>query len=142
MQEAATDQLLFRFRECVERAAGRERRTLVSVTAPVEGIDPCAAVFASRLASDHWFCWEQPHRGFALATLGVAHQAASRGKGRFEDVARESLRLCEGAVVEEPVGIPAGAGHLPNRGGAGADRHPHFGFRSRFQYGLVSSTNL
>jgi salicylate biosynthesis isochorismate synthase/menaquinone-specific isochorismate synthase len=110
LQEAATEQLLFRFRECVGRAAGRERRTLISVTAPVEGVDPCASVFASRLASDHWFCWEQPDRGFALATLGVAHQATSRGEGRFEDVAGESLGLGEGAVVEAPVGVPAGGG--------------------------------
>jgi salicylate biosynthesis isochorismate synthase/menaquinone-specific isochorismate synthase len=110
LQEAATEHLLFRFRECVERAAGRERRALVSVTAPVEGIDPCAAVFASRLASDHWFCWEQLDRGFALAALGVAHEVTSRGEGRFEQVADESLRLGEGAVVDEPVGLPAGAG--------------------------------
>jgi isochorismate synthase len=97
-------------RPAVERALSRGKRTLVSITKPIEGIDPCAAVFASRLASDRWFCWEQPDRGFALAALGVAHEATSRGGGRFEDVARESLRLCEGAVVEEPVGLPAGAG--------------------------------
>jgi isochorismate synthase len=67
-------------------------------------------VFASRLASDHWFCWEQPDRGFALAALGVAHEARSRGPERFADVARECLRLGEGAVVEAPAGLPAGAG--------------------------------
>jgi salicylate biosynthesis isochorismate synthase len=110
LQEAATEALLSRFRECAERAAGRERRTLVSVTTPVEGIDPCAAIFASRLASDHWFCWAQPDREFALAALGVACQASSRGAGRFADLARESLRLGDGAIVDEPVGLPAGAG--------------------------------
>jgi isochorismate synthase len=73
-------------------------------------MDPCAAVLASRLASDCWFCWEQPDRGFALAALGTAHEATSRGEGRFEEVARECLRLGEGAVVEEPLGLPAGAG--------------------------------
>jgi isochorismate synthase len=110
LRAEATEQLLSGLREAAEKAVGRERRTLVSVTVPVEGIDPCAAAFASRLASDSWFCWEQPDRGFALAALGVAHQASSRGEGRFEDVARESLRLGEGAIVEEPVGLPAGAG--------------------------------
>jgi len=88
----------------------RSRRTLVSVSVAVDGIDPCAAVFASRLASDHWFCWEQPDREFALAAVGVAHQASSRGAGRFEDVAKECLRLNEGAVLEEPLGLPPGAG--------------------------------
>jgi len=90
--------------------AGRRRRTLVSVTREVELDDPCAAVFASRLASDRWFCWEQPDRDFALAGLGVAHEASSRGEARFADVADECLRIGAGAVLEEPRGLPAGAG--------------------------------
>jgi menaquinone-specific isochorismate synthase len=107
---AATERLLGGFRGAVERAAGRDRRTLVSVTVPVEGIDPSAAVFASRLATDHWFCWEQPDRRFALAALGVAYEATSRGASRFDDVGGECLRLGEGAVVDEPSVLPAGAG--------------------------------
>jgi menaquinone-specific isochorismate synthase len=107
---AATERLLLRLRDAVERAASREHRTLVSVTVPVEGIDPCAVAFASRLASDRWFCWEQPNRGFALAALGVAHEATSRGADRFADVARECLRFREDALLDEPVGLPAGAG--------------------------------
>ncbi len=94
----------------LERGAARGRRTLVSVTTEVELGDPCAAVFASRLASDRWFCWEQPDRGFALAGLGVAHEAASRGGARFADVAEECLRTGRDAVLEEPRGLPAGAG--------------------------------
>ncbi|HEX6687195.1 MAG TPA: isochorismate synthase [Solirubrobacterales bacterium] len=62
------------------------------------------------MASDRWFCWEQPDRKFALATLGVAHEASSRGVDRFADVALECLRLNEGAVFDEPSGLPAGAG--------------------------------
>jgi isochorismate synthase len=94
----------------LEEAAGRGRRTLVSVTSEVEVGDPCSAVFASRLASDRWFCWEQPDREFALAGLGVAHEASSRGAKRFAEVAEESLRVGGDAVVEEPRGLPAGAG--------------------------------
>ncbi len=67
-------------------------------------------VFASRLASDRWFCWEQPDRGFALAALGTVYEAASRGEKRFADVARECLALNEGAVLDEPTGLPSGAG--------------------------------
>jgi salicylate biosynthesis isochorismate synthase/menaquinone-specific isochorismate synthase len=77
---------------------------------PVEGIDPCAAIFASRLASDRWFCWEQPDRGFALATLGVTHEATSRGERRFADIARECLGGRGEAIVDQPTGLPAGAG--------------------------------
>lgn len=97
-------------RGLVERGIGRGRRTLVSVTAEVDVADPCAAVFASRLASDRWFCWEQPDRGFAVAGLGVAHEAASRGEARFAEVGRECLRTGGDAVLEEPRGLPAGAG--------------------------------
>jgi isochorismate synthase len=94
----------------LEKGAARGRRTLVSVTREVEVADPCAAVFASRLASDRWFCWEQPDREFALAGLGVAHEATSRGEARFKDVAEECLRVGERPVLEEPRGLPAGAG--------------------------------
>jgi salicylate biosynthesis isochorismate synthase/menaquinone-specific isochorismate synthase len=92
----------------IERALARGRKTFVSTTVPVDGIDPCAVVFASRLASDRWFCWEQPDRGFALAALGVAHEARSRGESRFQDVVRECLGF--ETVVDEPAGLPAGAG--------------------------------
>ncbi len=94
----------------LSRGAARKHRTLVSVTSEVDVADPCAAVFASRLASDRWFCWEQPDREFALAGLGVAYEAASRGGTRFDDVARECLRVGRDAVLEEPRGLPAGAG--------------------------------
>lgn len=105
-------QLTSSLRPAVERALARGRRTLVSITVPVDGVDPCAAVFASRLASDRWFCWEQPDRDFALGALGVAHEATSRGDHRFADVARNCLRVGEGAVVDEPAGLPAGAGRV------------------------------
>ena len=110
MREVATNELVARLRDCAERAAGRGRRTLASVTAEVDVADPCAAVFASRLASDRWFCWEQPDRGFALAGLGVAYEASSRGARRFADVAEECLRTDRDALLDEPRGLPAGAG--------------------------------
>lgn len=97
-------------RAALSKGAARKQRTLVSVTTEVDVVDPCAAVFASRLASDRWFCWEQPDREFALAGLGVAHEAASRGETRFADVATECLRTGRDAVLDEPRGLPAGAG--------------------------------
>jgi isochorismate synthase len=130
--EAATSDIHSRLRQGAELASERSRRTLVSVTAPVEDVDPCAAVFASRLASDHWFCWEQPDREFALAALGTAHRATSRGASRFADVARECLRLNEGTVLDEPPGLPAGAGPVWTGGfafdGEGATSAPWSSF--------------
>ncbi len=99
-----------RLRDAIGRALARGKRTLVSVTREVDLDDPCAVAFASRLASDRWFAWEQPDRGFALAGIGVAHEVTSRGRERFRDVARECSAVGAGAVVEEPRGLPAGAG--------------------------------
>jgi salicylate biosynthesis isochorismate synthase/menaquinone-specific isochorismate synthase len=87
------------------------RRCLLSVTAEVDVDDPCAAVFASRMADDRWFCWEQPDRdGFALAALGSTHEAISRGDGRFRDLVSECARVTRGRLADEPEGLPAGAG--------------------------------
>jgi isochorismate synthase len=104
-----TDTVLDGLRDCLERAIGRGRRTAVSVTVRLdEDVDPCATVFASRLASDRWFCWEQPDREFALAAVGVAQEATSRGGDRFSDIARQCLT--GEAIADEPVDLPAGAG--------------------------------
>jgi isochorismate synthase len=102
----ATETLL----AALEQGVRRRRRTLVSVTVETELADPCAAVFASRLASDRWFCWEQPDRKFALAGLGVAQEATSRGRERFADVARQCLGTGGDAILDQPPGLPAGAG--------------------------------
>ena len=99
-----------RLRPAIGRALARKKRTFISVTMPVEDLDPCAAVFASRLASDRWFCWEQPNREFAVAALGVAHEVTSRGSDRFRDVAKACLGT--ETIFEEPPGLPAGAGAI------------------------------
>ena len=105
----AVADLLSRLEGILDRSPAR--RHLVSVTAEVDVADPAAAAFASRMADDRWFCWEQPDRdGFALATLGSAHEAISRGSGRFDDVAREAARVMRGRLADEPEGLPAGAG--------------------------------
>ena len=108
MLAAATESLLAGLSQALQRAAARGRRTKVSVTRPIEAIDPCAVAFASRLASDRWFCWEEPDRGFSLATLGVAQAATSRGGDRFQDVARECLS--GETIADEPRDLPPGAG--------------------------------
>jgi salicylate biosynthesis isochorismate synthase/menaquinone-specific isochorismate synthase len=106
----AQEALLADLGAAMERAARRRGRALVSATVPVEDADPCATVFASRLASDRWFCWEQPDRGFALAALGSAAQSVSRGPERFADVAADCAGLVSGAVISGADGLPAGTG--------------------------------
>jgi menaquinone-specific isochorismate synthase len=102
-------------------------RRLASVTVPVDVDDPSAVVFASRLAGDRWFCWEQPDRdGFALAAVGSAHELVSRGPSRFADLVAECGALGRQRLRREPESLPAGAGPVwvgglafaPDGGGA------------------------
>lgn len=77
------------------------------------GHDPSAIVFASRLARERWFCWEQPDRdGLALAALGSAREVAGRGEDRFGQVAEDWRRLLSEATSEAPADAPPGAGPL------------------------------
>ena len=51
-------------------------------------VDPSAVVFASRVAGEDWFCFEQPDRGgAALAALGAVRRLEASGPGRFTAVA-------------------------------------------------------
>jgi len=49
-------------------------------------LDPAALVFSERRASERWFCWSEPDRGFELAGWGTVAEVVSRGPGRFADV--------------------------------------------------------
>jgi menaquinone-specific isochorismate synthase len=116
-----TDGLLADLEARLARAADRGARTLVTATAPVEGVDAAGAVFASRLASDRWFCWEQPDRGFSLAGLGAAMEVVSRGPGRFAEVAEGCIGAAPGGREDESGPLPAGAGPVWLGGFAFAD---------------------
>ncbi|MEK6278427.1 MAG: isochorismate synthase [Actinomycetota bacterium] len=116
-----TDTLTARIAAGLERAAGREARTLVSVTVPVEGLDPTAEVFSTRLATDRWFCWEQPDRGFALAGVGSALEVVSRGPDRFSEVASACIRSGHNRIADGDDDLPAGAGPVWVGGFAFAD---------------------
>ena len=105
-----TASLLERIDEALREAARRDRRTLVSATAEIPDLDPSAVAFATRLASDRWFCWEQPDRGFALAAIGSAHEVVSRGERRFAEVAEGCLELARDRISAGERELPAGAG--------------------------------
>ncbi|HKH22797.1 MAG TPA: isochorismate synthase [Solirubrobacterales bacterium] len=109
--ELDTGSVLAPLEDALSRAEGARRRLLVSATAEVgPALDPTALAAGSRLASDRWFCWEQPDRGFAVAGLGTAAEVVSRGADRFTDLAAGCARLMHDRVASEPDGLPAGAG--------------------------------
>ena len=109
MQRSAVGDALESIESLITRAGSRRR--VVSVTVPVDITDPSAAVLAARLAADRWFCWEEPdHDGFALAGLGTAHEAISRGPQRLTEMAAECAELMRDRVADEPDDLAAGAG--------------------------------
>jgi salicylate biosynthesis isochorismate synthase/menaquinone-specific isochorismate synthase len=96
--------------ELARAAQRRGRPALLSATREVELDDPVAWAFATRLATDRWFAWEEPDAGFALAGVGTVAEVIARGTGRFADVAASCARLGAGRLADEPMGLPAGAG--------------------------------
>jgi salicylate biosynthesis isochorismate synthase len=118
----STDALLTGLEGALSRADGRPTQ-LVSATVEIgSDLDPAALAAGSRLASDRWFCWEQPDRGFALAGVGSAISVVSRGEDRFADLAERCARAMHGRVAEEPAELPAGAGPLWSTGFAFSPR--------------------
>lgn len=90
--------------EAIGEAASSRDQRVVSVSQQIDCSDPVAVVFASRRASEPWFCWQQPDREFALAALGNAHTVVSHGNDRFRDVAAECAHLSGEAVLRGPGG--------------------------------------
>ena len=108
---AASTELLNAIEGLIAEARKLGRRTLVSATVEVERLDPSAIAFASRLASDRWFCWEQPDRdGFAIAGIGSAWEVVSRGAERFADLQQGCAEISRGRLSFEPAEVPSGAG--------------------------------
>ncbi len=112
---AARAELLVRCERAVQRARRTGRSVLAGLTVRVDpDVDPSAVVFASRRATDDWFCFEQPDRdGAALATLGSVTRLADRSEARFDVVAAAWRRLAGDAVADLPDG-PPGAGSSPS----------------------------
>ena len=113
--------------DALEGALGRADRDrpsqLVSATIELDpATDPAAIAAGSRLAADRWFCWEQPDRGFALAGIGSAITAVSRGEDRFSDLADRCVLAQHDRVADEPDGLPAGAGPVWSTGFAFSPR--------------------
>ncbi len=101
---------------------GNRSELLASITvASPAATDPAAVVFASRVADEPWFCFEQPQRdGAALATLGCAKWLEASGARRFEDVAALWNLLARSAQADSPSGTP-GSGPVVVGGFAFAD---------------------
>ncbi len=100
-----------RLQAAVRRARRRGTQTLATISLDLPaGVDPTAAVCASRRSGEHWFTFEQPDRGrAALAGLGEAARLSAAGPGRFEQVA-ERWRVLAGSAIGDPGGVADGSG--------------------------------
>jgi isochorismate synthase len=106
-----TGSLLEDLGDAIERARDGGARLASATVRLEEPLDPAALVLGSRLASDRWFCWEQPERdGFALAGLGTAMEVVSRGADRFADISRRCAEAMRDRIAVEPERLPAAAG--------------------------------
>src|SRR4051794_3238324 len=109
--ELDTGSVLAALEEALAGGATGAPRRLVSGTVEIDApVDPAALAAGSRLATDRWFSWEQPDRGFALAGIGTAAEVVSRGGDRFSDLAAGCSRVMHDRMATEPSGLPAGAG--------------------------------
>lgn len=107
-----TETLVEALHEGIDRARRRSRKTVVSVVLPIDFDDPPAVAFSSRMASDHWFCWERGESGTSIGAIGTADAVISRGPERFREVASECAHLSGEAVLVDPDGVSPRSGPL------------------------------
>jgi isochorismate synthase len=84
----------------LERAADRERSTLVSVVTPLDRVaQPWEVYAAARQLGEAPTLWLQPDEGIALVGLGKAWSVRASGAGRFEAVGRAWAEVVSDALV-------------------------------------------
>lgn len=108
IQDQVTHRLTPLLRSASRRASRLGRPVLASYTGhlgPAAGFDPAALV-----AQPDAFVWEQPDRGFAMASAGQAVRIVAAGPERFEAVRRDLAVLIEDAVTYQESGAALRAG--------------------------------
>lgn len=96
----------------VERAAGRGRRALVSLTLATASRDPIDLYAAARVLGAAPAIWLQPADGFALVAIGSAWITRTSGPDRFRTAARDWVDLTDGAFIRDDANGTWGTGPL------------------------------
>jgi menaquinone-specific isochorismate synthase len=102
IQDQVTQRLTPLLRSATRRSARLGRPVLASYTGhlgPATGFDP-----ASIVSQPDAFIWEQPDRGFAMASAGQAVRIVASGEGRFEAVRRDLDALLQDAALFQESG--------------------------------------
>ena len=108
--------------EAADRLLDRGRSGIASSTVEIATCDPAEVAFASRRATDSWFCWEQPDRDFSLSAIGTAYSSVSRGPDRFSQVADDTSHRSGTASVVNGPGVGDDVGKVWNGGFAFSNR--------------------
>ncbi len=119
-ERTAAPDLQAAFAPLVARIGSRVGRTLVSLSLPVEGVDPVALYgMAKPLGATLWM---QPDAGVSLVGIGEAWAARQSHEARFGIISVAWRMLLEDAIVDAP-DVPRGAGPLL-LGGFAFDEEP------------------
>lgn len=119
--------------EAADRLLDRGRSGIASSTMEIPECDPAAVAFASRRATDSWFCWQQPDREFSVAAIGTAFSSVSRGADRFVQVAEDTSHRSGTASVVNAPGVGDDIGPIWTGGFSFSNRHTRSSTWSSFE---------
>ena len=119
-ERTATPDLQAAFSPLLSRVGNREEPTLVSVSVPVQGVDPVSLHGLARPLGAS--LWMQPETGISLVAVGEAWAARQSHAARFAIVSVAWRTLLEGAIIDV-ADAPRGAGPMLV-GGFGFDDDP------------------
>lgn len=76
------------------RSINKKKSSLLSITLPIAGIDPLAAL---ELNSDYdeKFYWAHPENSISISAAGMVRELRATGKNRFEDITEQTVRVKE-----------------------------------------------
>lgn len=106
--------LLEMLRTGIDRAKSSGRFVLVSLTRPINALDPIKAFDAARKCSQKSFLWTHLDADFSVVGVDAARVITATNGERFTQVGLAWRDLLEGAVIDNPQG---GSGSGPLLGG-------------------------
>lgn len=74
------------------RSAVQEKSSLLSITLPIAGLDPLAALELNP-DYDEKFFWDHPENSISIAAAGAVRELKATGNNRFEDIAAQTAAI-------------------------------------------------
>lgn len=74
------------------RSINKKKSPLLSITLPIAGIDPLAALELNP-DYDEKFYWAHPEQSISISAAGKVRELKATGKNRFEDITEQTVRV-------------------------------------------------